>query len=81
VAVRKVSSRLGVLSSFSPISLHDLLHAIGDVFKSYVSYFLLRAPHCVSCTLRCGFLFVFWSFFFSSFVPLTGVFPLFIYLQ
>ncbi len=39
----------------------------------------LRAPQGVFCTFRCDILFGLWSFLFS-FVPLPGVFPLFIYL-
>jgi len=34
VAASEASSRLGVLPSFSPISLHDLLHATSDGFRS-----------------------------------------------
>jgi hypothetical protein len=34
VTIGKASSKLGVLLGFSPISLHDLFHAIGDGFKS-----------------------------------------------
>jgi hypothetical protein len=33
VAAREASSRLDVLPGFSPIYLHDLLHATGDVFR------------------------------------------------
>jgi hypothetical protein len=32
VTTREASSRLGVLLSFMPISLHDLFHATGDGF-------------------------------------------------
>jgi hypothetical protein len=73
-------NRLGVLPDFSPISLHDLLHASGDGFRSMVLCFLLLgAPQCAFCTLGCGLLFGHRSFLFSSLVPLLGVFP-FIYL-
>jgi hypothetical protein len=41
----------------------------------------LRAPHCVFCTFRCGLLFDFGPFLYSSLVPLRGVFQLFIYLD
>jgi hypothetical protein len=34
VVVGEASSRLGVLPSFSPTSLRNLLHAIGDGFRS-----------------------------------------------
>jgi len=34
VAVREASSKLGVLSGFLPISLHDLLCATSDKFRS-----------------------------------------------
>jgi hypothetical protein len=34
VAARNAYSRLGVLPGFLPISLHDLLHAYGDGFRS-----------------------------------------------
>ncbi len=39
-----------------------------------------RAPHYAFCTFRYGLLFELWSFLFSFFVPLSGVFHLFIYL-
>jgi sarcosine oxidase gamma subunit len=34
VTIGKASYRLDVLLSFSPISLHDLLHATSDEFRS-----------------------------------------------
>jgi len=34
VVVREASSRIGVLPNLSPISLHDLLRANGDGFRS-----------------------------------------------
>jgi hypothetical protein len=34
VAIEKASFRLGILSSFSPMSLHNLLHSSGDGFRS-----------------------------------------------
>jgi hypothetical protein len=34
VTLGKASSRLGVLPGFLPTSLHDLLRAIGDGFRS-----------------------------------------------
>jgi hypothetical protein len=34
VVIGEVFFRLGVLQSLSPISLHNLLHAIGDGFRS-----------------------------------------------
>ncbi len=34
VAAGEASSKLGVLSGFAFISLHDLLHATGDGFRS-----------------------------------------------
>ncbi len=34
VVVGEASSRLGVLPSFLPTSLHNLLRAIGDEFRS-----------------------------------------------
>jgi hypothetical protein len=34
VAAREASSRLGVLPSLLPISLHNLLRATGDGFRS-----------------------------------------------
>jgi hypothetical protein len=34
VAIGEASSRLDVLLSFSPISLHDLLHATSDELRS-----------------------------------------------
>jgi hypothetical protein len=37
VAIGEASSRLGVLASFLPTSLHNLLHAIGDGFRFEVS--------------------------------------------
>jgi hypothetical protein len=40
MAIGKASSRLGVFPNFLPISLHDLLHATSDEFKSKVSCFL-----------------------------------------
>jgi hypothetical protein len=33
LCTRKAMFRLGVLPHFSPISLHKLLHAIGDGFR------------------------------------------------
>jgi hypothetical protein len=48
---------------------------------SWLLLLLLRAPHCAFWAFRCGgHLFQLLSFLFSSLVPLTGVFPLFIYL-
>ncbi len=45
VAIGEASSKLGVLPSFSPISLHDLFHVTSDGFRSQVSSFLiLRLP-------------------------------------
>lgn len=41
----------------------------------------LNASHCVFCTFRCGLLFGLQSFLFSPFVPLPGVFLLFIYFS
>jgi hypothetical protein len=81
VAMGKAFSKLGVLPSFSPISSHDLLHAIGDGFRSKVLCFLLLGLPNVRSTLS-GVVFCldFSPFFLSSFVPLLGVFPLFIYL-
>ncbi len=40
----------------------------------------LRAPHWELCILGCDLLFELGSFLFSSLVPLSVVFPLFIYL-
>ncbi len=40
MAIRKASSRLGVLPSFLPTSLHDLLHATCDGFSFQVLLFL-----------------------------------------
>jgi len=34
VAIGKASSRLDILQKISPISLHDLLHATSDGFRS-----------------------------------------------
>jgi hypothetical protein len=69
------------LPGFSPISLHDLLRATGDEFRSKVLCFLLLGlPHVVFCNLGCDVLFGIWSFLFSSLVPLLDVFPLFIYV-
>ncbi len=50
---------------------------LGPPFRVSSSF---RAPHCAFCTFRCGLLFVRRYFLCSSFVPLPGVFPLFIYL-
>ncbi len=45
MAIREPFSRLGVLLGFSPISLHNLLRATSDGFRSWVSrFFLLRLP-------------------------------------
>jgi hypothetical protein len=60
----------------SPISLHHLLCATGDGFRSQVSCFvLLGLPHCLFCIFKClVFCLDFDPFFFF---PLLGV--LFIY--
>ncbi len=67
MAAGEASSRLGVLPGFSPISLHNLLHATDDGLRSYVSCFLLLGLPIVHSALS-GVSFV-WtsvlSFFFS----------------
>jgi hypothetical protein len=81
VAAGETSFRLGVLPSFSAISLHDLLRATRDGFRSYVSCFLLLGLPIVRYALP-GVVFGLdlGSFIFSSLVPLPGVFHSFIYL-
>jgi hypothetical protein len=81
VATREAFSRLGVLLEFSPVFVHNLLRAIGDGIRSYVSCFLLlRLPVVCFALSRVVFCLDFsLSFFFSSIVPLLGVFHLFIY--
>ncbi len=67
------------MAGSKPISLHDLLRAIGDGFRSYVLVFSpLRAPRSALSGVR--LLFGLGSFLLSSLVPLLGVLPLFIYL-
>jgi hypothetical protein len=88
VATREVSSfRFGVIPDFSSITLHDLLCATGDGFRSRFRVFShIRVPHCVFCTFKCVLHFQVCSFVwtlilsFSSLVPFLGVFPLFTYL-
>jgi hypothetical protein len=81
VVARKASSKLGVLPSFSPISLQDLLHASGDGFKSYVSCFLLLGLPIVRFALwDVVFCLDFGPFFFLLLFPLWVFFVyLFIY--
>ncbi len=84
MATKKTASRLGVLPSFSPISLHDLLRVTSDGFKPNVLCFLLLGLPILRFALwDVVFCLNFGLFFFSSLVlvPLTCVFPLFIYLQ
>jgi len=81
VVVGKAFSRLGALSSFSSISLHDLfmllVMGLGPRFLDKCR--LVGLPVCI-CTFRCGLLFGFRSFHFSSLIPLLDVFPLLTYL-
>ncbi len=49
--VGEASSRLGVFSNFLPISLHDLLRATNDRFRSQVLCFLLLKLPTVRSTL------------------------------
>ncbi len=79
VTTREPSSRLGVLSIFSPISLHNLLHVMGDGFKSYFPVFSSKgSPLCILEFWVWSFVWTLvLSFFFSC--SLVGRFP-FIYL-
>jgi len=74
----RIASELDVLPSFSPISLHDLLHATSDGFGSFVSWFLLLGLsflHFVLSIVNFGpffFLLLFpcWVFFLYLFICL-----------
>jgi hypothetical protein len=76
---------LGVLSSFSPISLHELLCVADDGFKSYVTWFLILGLFIV-CFAPSRVLSLFWAsillfFFFPCFfVGCFSFIYLFIYL-
>ncbi len=73
VIVEKAFSRLDVLLHFSPISLHDLLCATGDGFRSLVFLFLfLGSPLCILH-------FQGWSFVWTSILSLFNFFFLLLF--
>ncbi len=80
VTTREAAFRLGVLQGFSPISLHDLLCAINDRFRSQVLCFLfLRLPIVHYALLGVVFCLDFGFFFFCcSFVGCFSFIYLFI---
>jgi hypothetical protein len=68
VIVEKAFSRLDVLLNFSPISLHELLCATSDGFRSLVFLFLfLGSPLCVLH-------FRVWSFVWTSILSLFNIY-------
>ncbi len=81
MVAKEAFSRLGVLPSFLPFSLHDLFCAYGDGFRSQVLGFLLLGLP-IMCFALSGVVFCLdFNPLFFSLVPLLGVFPLlFIYL-
>jgi hypothetical protein len=70
---REATSRLGVLPSFSPISLHNLLHATSDV----IWFLLLRLPIVGFALWGVVFCLDSGPFFFFFPCSLELVFPLF----
>jgi hypothetical protein len=70
VVAGKACSRLSVLPGFSPISLHDLLRATGDGFRSEVLCFLLLGlPMLCSAIWVVMFCLEFGPFFFLLLFP------------
>jgi hypothetical protein len=62
------------------ILLHDLLHATGEEFKSYVIWFLLKGLPILCFVLLSVVFCLDFHFFSPSLVPLSDVFSLFYFI-